>query len=108
MTIAELIITYGVSIDTPRIPANFRPVNPTPYTLKHQGRELAGAIQANETLTCEQALTSAFVMADAGQELAELNRAARSTERELKRLLGRQYEEFHQAYLADKRYQRRG
>jgi hypothetical protein len=107
MTIAELINHYGITIETPRITVRSGLSLQTPYTLRYQGRELSGSILVEKTITCEQALTSLFVMADKGQAVAELYEDARSSERELKHLLGEHYEVFHHAYLADPRHQRR-
>src|SRR5450631_4055478 len=108
MTIADLINRYGIGIDTPHRPAIYgRSMVPVAYTLRCQGRELKGEMHADGTLTCEEVLTSLFLMADAGQEIGALNKQARSSERGLKRLLGGLYEEFHTAYAQDKRYKKR-
>ncbi len=109
MTIADLIKRYGIEIDTPFRPAVYGPsMVPVRYKLRCQSRELAGEMHADGTLTCEEVLSSLFLMADAGQEIGALNKQARSSERGLKRLLAGLYEEFHTAYAQDKRYQKRG
>lgn len=106
MTIAELIKKYGVSIETSRVWEDYPPSIPINYTLIYQGRKIRGERRTEKTITCEVALTGMFNVADSG-DMPGLYKAARRDERGLKYLLRDRYEEFHQAFLADTRYQRR-